>query len=56
MTIQSECSGTGHQDATAAQLQTMTDLIQKYPAEAQLIMAAVEDGLALGPLHVMRNE
>ncbi|HEU5159526.1 MAG TPA: hypothetical protein VFU43_21190 [Streptosporangiaceae bacterium] len=31
----------------------MADLIQKYPAEAQLIMAAYEDGLTLGPMHVM---
>jgi hypothetical protein len=39
--------------ATAEQLQTMTELIQKYPAEAQLIMTALEDGLTLGPMRVM---
>jgi hypothetical protein len=38
--------------ATAAELQAMTDLIQKYPAEAQLIMAALEDGLTLGGMQV----
>jgi hypothetical protein len=30
----------------------MADLIAKYPAEAQLIMAALEDGLTLGPMRV----
>jgi hypothetical protein len=38
--------------ATAAELATMADLIGKYPAEAQLIMAALEDGLTLGPMCV----
>jgi hypothetical protein len=38
--------------ATAAELQNMTELIGKYPAEAQLIMAALEDGLTLGPMQV----
>jgi hypothetical protein len=38
--------------ATAAELQTMAELIAKYPAEAQLIMAALEDGLTLGPMQV----
>ncbi|HEU5156991.1 MAG TPA: hypothetical protein VFU43_08345 [Streptosporangiaceae bacterium] len=38
--------------ATAAELQTMADLIAKYPAEAQLIMGALEDGLTLGPMRV----
>ncbi len=36
--------------ATAAELQTMAELVAKYPAEAQLIMAALEDGLTLGPM------
>jgi hypothetical protein len=36
--------------ATAGELQAMADLIGKYPAEAQLIMAALEDGLTLGPM------
>lgn len=38
--------------AVAADLQVLADLIGKYPAEAQLIMAAVEDGLTLGPMRV----
>lgn len=38
--------------ATAVELTAMADLIQKYPAEAQLIMAALEDGLKLGPMQV----
>jgi hypothetical protein len=42
--------------ATAEQLQTMADLIQKYPAEAQLLMAALEDGLTLGPMQVMKMD
>ncbi|HEU5160086.1 MAG TPA: hypothetical protein VFU43_24020 [Streptosporangiaceae bacterium] len=41
--------------ATAEQLQTMADLIQKYPAEAQLIMAAIEDGLTIGPMRVVET-
>lgn len=40
--------------ATAEELQIMTDLIKKYPAEAQLIIAALEDGLQLGPMRVDR--
>jgi hypothetical protein len=36
----------------ATELQNMADLIAKYPAEAQLIMAALEDGLTLGPMQV----
>jgi hypothetical protein len=39
--------------ATAAELQTMSELIQRYPAEAQLIMSALEDGLKLGPMRVI---
>lgn len=38
---------------TAAELQSMAELIGKYPAEAQLIMAALEDGLTLGPMRVL---
>lgn len=38
--------------ATAAELQTMAELIAKYPAEAQLITAALEDGLTLGPMQI----
>jgi len=54
MTVQSECSNGDQLLATAEELQTMADLIEKYPAEAQLIMAALEDGLALGPMRVGR--
>jgi hypothetical protein len=39
--------------ATASELQAMADLIAKYPAEAQLIMAAIEGGLTIGPMRVM---
>jgi hypothetical protein len=39
--------------ATAVELQAMADLIQRFPAEAQLIMAALEDGLTLGPMRPM---
>lgn len=56
MTIQSECDGSAQLSATAEQLQTMADLIQKYPAEAQLLMAAFEDGLTLGPMEVMATD
>jgi hypothetical protein len=53
MTIQSEVRDGDKLRATAEQLQAMADLIQKYPAEAQLLMAALEDGLTLGPMQVM---
>jgi hypothetical protein len=52
MTVQTECSNRGQLLATAAELQEMADLIAKYPAEAQLIMTALEDGLTLGPMRV----
>jgi hypothetical protein len=39
--------------ATAAELQNLAELIQRFPAEAQLIMAALEDGLTLGPMRPM---
>jgi hypothetical protein len=38
--------------ATAAELEAMAELITKFPAEAQLIMGALEDGLTLGPMRV----
>lgn len=44
------------QHATAADLQAMSELIQQYPAEAQLIMSALEDGLKLGPMRVMEAD
>lgn len=50
---QMECSNQEELLATAAELQAMADLIGKYPAEAQLIMAALEDGLTLGPMRVV---
>jgi hypothetical protein len=53
MRIQSEFSNDGQLRATAVELQDMADLIQKYPAEAQIIMAALEDGLRLGPMRAM---
>ena len=54
MTLQAECGDREQLLATAAELQTMADLIAKYPAEAQLIMAVLEDGLRLGPMQVSR--
>jgi hypothetical protein len=53
MTTQTECRDGERLRATAAQLQTMADLITEYPAEAQLILEALEDGLTLGPMQVM---
>ncbi|HEU5159204.1 MAG TPA: hypothetical protein VFU43_19565 [Streptosporangiaceae bacterium] len=52
MSVQAECGNQEQLLATAAELQTMADLIGKYPAEAQLIIAALEDGLTLGPMRV----
>lgn len=54
MTIQGK-GGDPQLAATAAQLQTLADLIRKYPAEAQLLMTALEDGLTLGPMQVMKE-
>jgi hypothetical protein len=56
MTIQPELSGRAQLSATAAQLQTLADLIQRYPAETQLILAAIEDGLRLGPMRTMDTD
>jgi hypothetical protein len=56
MMTQPECGDRARLAATAEQLQTMADLIQKYPAEAQLLMAALEDGLTLGPMQVMKTD
>jgi hypothetical protein len=55
MAIHDECNNRAQLYAIAEQLQTMADLIQRYPAEAQLIMAALEDGLTLGPMRVMET-
>ena len=54
MTVTPELSNQDQLLATAAELQRMAELIEKYPAEAQLIMAALEDGLRLGPMRVDR--
>lgn len=58
MTIRpDECGNSERLRATAEQLQTLAaDLIQKYPAEAQLLMTALEDGLTLGPMRVMETD
>lgn len=53
MTIHPKDTNQDQLAATAEQLQTMADLIQRYPAEAQLLMTAYEDGLTLGPMLVM---
>jgi hypothetical protein len=52
MIVQAEHGNREQLLATTAELQTMAELIAKYPAEAQLLMAALEDGLTLGPLQV----
>jgi hypothetical protein len=52
VTVHADLSNREQLLATATELQTLTDLIGKYPAEAQLIMAALEDGLTLGPMQV----
>jgi hypothetical protein len=41
--------------AKAEQMQTLATLIHEYPAEAQLIMLAIEDGLTLGPVQIAQN-
>jgi hypothetical protein len=38
--------------AKAEHMQTLASLIQEYPAEAQLILLAVEEGLTLGPAQI----
>ncbi|HZB28666.1 MAG TPA: hypothetical protein VE465_00725 [Streptosporangiaceae bacterium] len=53
LAVQPELGNHEQLRATAVELQSMADLIQKYPAEAQLIMTALEDGLKLGPMQVM---
>jgi hypothetical protein len=52
VTVHTDFSNREQLLATATELQTMADLIGKYPAEAQLIMAALEDGLTLGPMRL----
>jgi hypothetical protein len=41
---------------TAEAMTKLISLIQEYPAEARRIMAAVDDGLTLGPAQVMPRE
>lgn len=53
MTPQAPAGDKRQLHATAAELQTMAELIQRYPAEAQLIMSALEDGLRLGSMRVI---
>jgi DNA-binding GntR family transcriptional regulator len=46
-------------DALRVKAQKMTELIaliQQYPAEARRVLAAVEDGLTLGPAQIMPRE
>ena len=52
MTAEPELGNRAQLLATAAELESMAELITKYPAEAQLIMGAVEEGLTLGPMRV----
>lgn len=56
MTVKPELSNRTELQATAAELQSMAELIEKYPAEAQLIIAALEDGLKLGPMRAMDTD
>jgi transcriptional regulator with XRE-family HTH domain len=37
----------------AEKMTQLVSLIQEYPAEAQLVMAAIEDGLPLGPAQIL---
>lgn len=37
----------------AEKISRLQELIQEYPAEAQLIMTAIEDGLTLGAIQVV---
>jgi hypothetical protein len=56
VTVHADLSNHEQLLATATELQTLADLIGKYPAEAQLIMAALEDGLTLGPMQVSADD
>lgn len=56
MTLHAELSNDERLKATAAELQILSDLIQRYPAEVQLIIAALEDGLTLGAMGVMETD
>jgi hypothetical protein len=56
MMLQRQDSDQEQRSATVAELQALSELIQRYPAEAQLVMSALEDGLALGPMQAMELE
>lgn len=53
MAVRSEFSGRGRRRASAAEMQSLADLVGEYPAETQLLMQAYEDGLTLGPMQEM---
>jgi hypothetical protein len=49
-------AGSGEREELLRKTEKITqlvNLIQEYPAEAQLIMAAIEEGLTLGPAHLL---
>jgi hypothetical protein len=53
MTLIPSLSQDDQPQSKAEDVTQLAALIQEYPAEAQLIMAAVEEGLTLGPAQVM---
>ena len=53
MTCMANVSGHEELRRKARKITELIALIQEYPAEAQVIMAAVEDGLTLGPAQIM---
>jgi hypothetical protein len=53
MTFDSSQGEKGDLRQKADKMAQLQELIQEYPAEAQLIMTALEDGLTLGPAQVM---
>jgi hypothetical protein len=55
MTPQHQASDQKQLSTTVVELQTMSELIQRHPAAAQLIMSALEDGLTLGPMQAMEG-
>src|SRR3954452_18956866 len=53
MTCPSEVDARDELHETAEKITDLTMLIQKFPAEARIILDAVEDGLTFGPAQVM---
>jgi hypothetical protein len=53
MTVVSDSNHHEELSQKARKMTQLRTLIQEYPAEAQLIMAAIEDGLTLGPAHIL---